>query len=534
MPILRHRIRVAADISQFTPPVDVITNETPALWKGTDVQFELAIFDNGALQTPDNLTSLTLELRAALPNGQAPDAGDAPVLAQTIDSATINTALLLADWNAGTDQHVLIAFTGLETNFTAGDYWLSVYAVTDDVPGQTITLVAGALTVSEDGAGLSSAPTPPEALFYDAAQSDARFEQQGVDFADVANVTSGQYLRVKNASVTTDAITVTNLKDVVIDGQGATVTLNNGINNHLLKIGSGCERVTLRNFNFHGPDTGVVNWSFPHYGVSVGDGAADICIEHCTFSGFDKYSIHASTLGGAQYNRGLLVSRCGFFDSQFDSFFLALQTAVFLDDNAHYSTIDKCRFRNVPTAVRAEAANVIISDNIITECNGGPASGSPLTSAGLIYFKPVTAGGNSLICGNRINHNAVQATPIRLSGSAATPGSNFIVTDNFVRMNTVAADAREALVMTYCNNAVISRNNFHPADGSAGAPCILLSDSDNAQLAHNLVFNGTFGLEVSASSGNSVTATLWGNNFSGNTSGDTTTSGTGTATITVK
>ncbi len=59
----RTRLRLATDTASFDAPLDVLRRATPQFWRGNDVQFELALFFNGALLEVSNLASLTLEIR---------------------------------------------------------------------------------------------------------------------------------------------------------------------------------------------------------------------------------------------------------------------------------------------------------------------------------------------------------------------------------------------------------------------------------------------------------------------------------------
>jgi hypothetical protein len=173
----RTRLRLAADTASFDAPLDVLRRATPQFWRGNDLQFELALFFNGALLDVSNLASLTLEVRPLGANGGPPDPSFTPLMGATITSFDGTTTL--DDWNAGTKQHALVTFSAAQSNIAAGTAWLSVFAITNDSPGRVITLCAGAVRVLEDGAGLATTPTPAADTFYTAAQSDARFAQIG-------------------------------------------------------------------------------------------------------------------------------------------------------------------------------------------------------------------------------------------------------------------------------------------------------------------------------------------------------------------
>jgi len=173
----RTRLRFAADAASFDAPLETLRRATPQFWRGNDVQFELALFFNGALLDVSNLASLTLEIRPLGANGGAPDPSFAPLMGATITSFDNTTTL--DDWNAGAKQHAVVVFTAAQSNIAAGAAWLSIFAITNDSPGRVITLCAGPVRVLEDGAGLATTPTPTADTFYTAAESDARFAPIG-------------------------------------------------------------------------------------------------------------------------------------------------------------------------------------------------------------------------------------------------------------------------------------------------------------------------------------------------------------------
>jgi len=215
----RQRIRIAGDAISFDRPNDKIRNAAPAFWRSNDIQFELALFDGSVLLDISNLDNLTVDIRLAGENGGAPDSSVTPAMSKNLDSTSLNPSLLLANWDAGTDQHAAISFTGAESNVAAGLYWLSVWGVTTDVPGRTITYAAGVIKVIEDGAGLSTSPTPPTDTFYNTMQSDARYLQLTNNLSELADLpTSRANLGLGSAAT---ANTGTTTGDVaVVDGVG--------------------------------------------------------------------------------------------------------------------------------------------------------------------------------------------------------------------------------------------------------------------------------------------------------------------------
>jgi hypothetical protein len=171
--LTRTRLRLSGDAANFDAPLDVLRRATPQFWRGNDVQFEIAVFFNGALQDVSNLASLTLEIRPLGTGGAAPDPGFTPLMGATITSFDSTTTL--DNWNTGTKQHAVVTFTAAQSNIVAGPAWLSIFVITNDSPGRVITLCAGPVRVLEDGSGLATTPAPAGDTFYTAVQCDARF-----------------------------------------------------------------------------------------------------------------------------------------------------------------------------------------------------------------------------------------------------------------------------------------------------------------------------------------------------------------------
>jgi hypothetical protein len=186
--LARTRLRLAADAASFDAPLDVLRRATPQFWRGNDVQWEIALFFNGALLDVSNLASLTLEVRPLGANGHAPDPSFVPLMGATITSFDNTTTL--DNWNAGTNQQALVVFTAAQSNITAGAAWLSIFAITNDSPGRVITFCAGPVRVLEDGAGLATTPTPTADTFYTAAESDARFAPVGAGAGATASTSN--------------------------------------------------------------------------------------------------------------------------------------------------------------------------------------------------------------------------------------------------------------------------------------------------------------------------------------------------------
>lgn len=175
--ITRDRIRLELHLDRDGSLIDKLTDATPLLWRGTDTQFELAVFFDGALMDPSTLSSLRLQVKPA----------DNRIGTALMDKTitTFNAALTQANWDNKTDQHCVVSFLNSETNFVIGadskDYWLVVTALTTDVPARKVTLGTSTVTVVESGSTDGSTPPAGDPLFYTGAQSDARYVLKGGD-----------------------------------------------------------------------------------------------------------------------------------------------------------------------------------------------------------------------------------------------------------------------------------------------------------------------------------------------------------------
>jgi hypothetical protein len=188
IPIPSKRIRIAADISNLDAPCDVLTNLTPAFYRGNDLQVEFAIFVDGTLQNDTgNIASVTMEIRPTDDDFTPPDPTTAPLMAQTIAAADLVDGIALSDWNSGVVQQGIIKFSAAQSNISAGPQWMTLWMLTNDSPGRVVTLAAGPLIVREDGSSMGVATPPtPTSSYYTSTQSDARYLQQGQNLSDIA------------------------------------------------------------------------------------------------------------------------------------------------------------------------------------------------------------------------------------------------------------------------------------------------------------------------------------------------------------
>jgi hypothetical protein len=179
--ISRKRIRLAcdpqkrADISDYLK--DVFTSATPELWRGNDVQFEIALYNGTTLETDlSNIASLTLTIRQS-------NASGAILATKTIAAAALDDSLTAETWTDNTKQHALVTLTSAETNIAVGSHWLVIDIATNDTPGQAVTLGATTLKIVEDGAGSAGEPEVALGAAYSKSEADARYVQIHADGA---------------------------------------------------------------------------------------------------------------------------------------------------------------------------------------------------------------------------------------------------------------------------------------------------------------------------------------------------------------
>ena len=178
MQLSSHIIRLALDAASNSPALDVVTSESPVLWRGNDVTFQLGLFQAGTLIDPSNLASITLEVKSST------DRGGPSLMLGTVAAASINAALTLANWTNNTDQHLSVTFTGASTavdlaGATEATFWVTVFALTTASPAARITLGYTTLRIIEDGSTTPGTTSPlPSAGYYTKDQSDARYAAQ--------------------------------------------------------------------------------------------------------------------------------------------------------------------------------------------------------------------------------------------------------------------------------------------------------------------------------------------------------------------
>ncbi|MFA5258177.1 MAG: hypothetical protein WC360_08500 [Opitutales bacterium] len=174
-------IYIQADLADFDSPLDIRRNDTPAFWSGTDLQFNLGIFQFGVLRDVSDLASLTLEIKPTGSRGERPDPTAAPLMSKTVTS--FDNSLSEGEWYGFTHAHASVIFTAGESCIPAGMHWLVVTAVTKHNPSQSLTLCAGAIDVQQDGYDTAEQVQASGSTAYSKAEADARFARLRQDGA---------------------------------------------------------------------------------------------------------------------------------------------------------------------------------------------------------------------------------------------------------------------------------------------------------------------------------------------------------------
>ena len=140
---LRQRIRLAVDITEQGSLFDLISQSVPTIPRNTDVQFELGFFNNGVLLDITQWSAVTI-------NGTPKsDTATAPVISETAGVNSVlpeggscwNVGLTLAQWQAGTAQHVTVIAPASDTDIymdSVLDYFQFTIQVSSAVAGEIV------------------------------------------------------------------------------------------------------------------------------------------------------------------------------------------------------------------------------------------------------------------------------------------------------------------------------------------------------------------------------------------------------------
>ena len=151
----RKRIRLGMDTRTFEGQTCKLSGAAPAIWRGTDVQIEVALLEGGTLINDlSNIDTLYLNVVASNRSG-------APLITKSVVAASLNDALTAEQWAANDEAnyHAQFELTKEDTQLdfsSATDqkrtFSLVVYAVTNDATPRYITYGIAQLIVHEDGA----------------------------------------------------------------------------------------------------------------------------------------------------------------------------------------------------------------------------------------------------------------------------------------------------------------------------------------------------------------------------------------------
>jgi hypothetical protein len=170
-------IRIAALIDSFDQPQDVYRRMMPQFWRCNDIEFQIGVLRDNQPIDITNFQTIHLAIKALQADGSPPSGQQANLMVGS-DSNLQN--INLTDWKNGNQQHATIRFSAEESAIAAGNYWMSIWAMTQDEPSKILTLTAGHIRVLENG-GLSLSTPEPQALYYDTETCDARYLSKNTD-----------------------------------------------------------------------------------------------------------------------------------------------------------------------------------------------------------------------------------------------------------------------------------------------------------------------------------------------------------------
>ena len=375
----------------------------------------------------------------------------------------------------------------------------------------------------------------PQSSQYNELIDETYNYETWTEWVDLGGISSGGLINIVQDYLSASPIQLTNVTDIILDGNGNTIQLIAGAHDYILSIGTGCERITIRNFIFLGEDTGTFDAANEHVGIII-DGATApeiVTIENCTFKGFDSHAIDVVKTGATLKTLGVTIDKCVFYDCQYDSGAASPQSAIELQDDGEFVTITNSRFYNVPTAIRGSSANVVIDNNVITECIGGAVTGALPTTKGMIFLTNGTTSGKSIITNNRIYNNLVNVYGLYISGESAAPQNIFQLANNSIMENTANdVNGGGQAYFVDCDNLVIVGDTYGCHNTTAAStPVVKITDSVNVRVSGCFFFDADYGLEISETSGDKCSVTVRDCNFDSHDSGYITTSGTGTPTL---
>ena len=192
--VSQQRIRSAIDLTQWlTAPLDVIANASPSIANGADLRFEL-LLSYGSLAGDSNIASTSnwASLYVQLKPTADKDGLDLWQGAGTVSSSAFNPSITYANWEAGTDQQVVVTIPSSANSvlLTADtqQFWMVIYAETTDSPAKVIPVCSFPVTLYNAGLGVVPPSYVAPAGYYNKTQSDARYVQIGTDYSGFATI----------------------------------------------------------------------------------------------------------------------------------------------------------------------------------------------------------------------------------------------------------------------------------------------------------------------------------------------------------
>jgi len=182
--------RLKVDLSRET---NLLTqaNRTPEIWRGTDWQLQLGVFQGDTPYDLSQVESLTVEIR------DNSNRTAAAYVSKTVAAADITNTITLENWTSGAAQHCSVDFTDEETSLDLGGnekvYLLAIGVIATD--GKRTTLGTTILKVKEDGLGSES---PGGATFLTEAQSDARYVPRVQVAGEAVRFKTGEGLQLQD------------------------------------------------------------------------------------------------------------------------------------------------------------------------------------------------------------------------------------------------------------------------------------------------------------------------------------------------
>lgn len=165
----KSKVRLRLDVLSFDSPCDILRSNGLKFRRCNDIAFEIGIFHGSEVIDISNFDNINLSI-SEMDESQPPSGEKAVLLFKSISELT-NIASV-DEWNNGTSQHGVIEISAEENSIAAGEYWMSIWAVTNEQ--QIITLGAGVCSILETG-GVDFVPPEPKSKYYTQLEIDSLF-----------------------------------------------------------------------------------------------------------------------------------------------------------------------------------------------------------------------------------------------------------------------------------------------------------------------------------------------------------------------